>query len=286
MHSIWSSLGFPLLSLDFISIMKGLALLTVLLVTSIFHLDAFLPHPQPHHFQRRRNNLNNFHQLQLSKDRGEGSSSNVEKTRTSDFSHADILWKVRPPPDMSRRKRLWLRFAANVIRLDCKIKRQEPPLVLLPNTPQAVLEAHYIPEDGSSKKYQQIGRFGFTTVRGPPAGPIQETVQDVYNLSPNVMVGTAAIIYMFVEPEYRKRELGTLALQVISLIHAIQDCDFTVLVVDDNGSGKLIEWYEKRGFSKAPKLQEMLGSPDAVHGITMIAPTNRVLPEGCFIKWW
>jgi GNAT superfamily N-acetyltransferase len=263
-----------LTSFDFVGIMKGLSLLTVILVTSIFYLDAFLPHPQPHHFQNIKSN-----QLDSSK-------KYDDETITTNFSgkygHKDILWKIRPPPEMSRRKRLWLRFAANVIRLDCMIKRQEPPLVLLPKTPQAVLEAH-VPE---GKRYKKIGRFGFTTQRGPPAPPIQETVSDIYNISPNIMVGTAAIIYMFIEPEYRKRELGTLALQVISLIHAIQDCDFTILVVDDNGSGKLIEWYEKKGFTKAPKLQDMLGSPDAVHGVTMIAPTNRILPNGCHIQWW
>jgi ribosomal protein S18 acetylase RimI-like enzyme len=95
-----------------------------------------------------------------------------------------------------------------------------------------------------------------------------------------------AIIYMFVEPDYRKRNVGTMALEVISLIQAIQYCDFTILVVDDNGSGKLVEWYEKNGFSKAPKLQDMLGSPNAVNGVTMIAPTRQVLPPECRIQWW
>jgi hypothetical protein len=59
---------------------------------------------------------------------------------------------------------------------------------------------------------------------------------------------------MFVDPKYRKKDLGTLALQVVSLIRAIQGCDFAVLVVDDYGSGKLIDRYEQKGYSKAPKL--------------------------------
>jgi GNAT superfamily N-acetyltransferase len=279
-------------------IMKGFGLTLLILVVSIFYLDAFLPHPQPHHWQRQTTKQSPAITISSGRVtiRPDGSCKLQEKTLKDNaalpaelFSHADILWKVRPPPDTPRLKKLWLRFAANVIRLECKVKRQEPPLVLTPRTGQAVLEAYYRPNsDGDDKKnkYIKIGRFGFTTERGPPAPPIQESVQDIYNLDTNTMVGVAAIIYMFVEPEYRKKELGTLALQVISLIHAIQGCDFTVLVVDDDGSGKLIDWYEQKGYSKAPKLQNMLGSPNAINGITMMTPTNRILPQGCHIQWW
>ena len=101
-----------------------------------------------------------------------------------------------------------------------------------------------------------------------------------------MMVGVGAIIYMFVEEPYRKRDVGGLVLDVISLIHSIQGCDFSVLVADDDGSGKLVKWYEAHGFTKAPKLQECFGSPDGAHGLAMISPTRRILPDGCCIKWW
>ena len=91
---------------------------------------------------------------------------------------------------------------------------------------------------------------------------------------------------MYVEPEYRGRNTGGLALEVISLIHAIQACDFTVLVADDNGSKKLVEWYEKNDYTVAPKLQDCLGSPNEIHGVTMISPTKRILPPNCSIQWW
>jgi GNAT superfamily N-acetyltransferase len=274
-----------------ISIMKGFGLTLVILVVSIFYLDAFLPHPQPHHHWQRQTTKQSPSASGRVTIRPNGSLKLQEKPSKdnalpAEFSHADILWKVRPPPETPPLKKLWLRFAANVIRLECKVKRQEPPLVLTPRTGQAVLEAYYRRSDDDSDTYVKIGRFGFTTERGPPAPPIQESVHDIYGLDTNIMVGVAAIIYMFVEPEYRKKEVGTLALQVVSLIHAIQGCDFTVLVVDDNGSGKLIEWYEQKGYSKAPKLQNMLGSPNAINGITMMAPTQRILPEGCHIQWW
>jgi GNAT superfamily N-acetyltransferase len=140
-----------------------------------------------------------------------------------------------------------------------------------------VLEAYCY---DSNDKLCKVGRFGFTTERGPPAPPIQETIKDVYGID-GIIAGIGAIIYMFVEPQFRKRNIGALALEVISLIHAIQGIDFTVLVVDDDGSSKLIDWYTQHGYSRAPKLQEILGSPNGINGITMIAPTNRILPIDC-----
>lgn len=274
--------------------MKGIALLLTILVVSVFYLDALVlpllsPHRTNHHNYRRahfggglkkqtkRGTYNSILTATSSNENaGEEKIDNFETEKP--FVHEDIVWKLRPPPETSTFERLKLRFAANLIRLDCVLKRQAPPVALCPKGGQALLEAYY----GNEK----IARFGFTTERGPPAPPIQETVSDLYKIDPNIMVGVAAIIYMFVEPKYRKRKVGTLALQVISLIHAIQGCDFTVLVVDDNGSGKLIDWYERNGYSKAPKLQAILGSPNAVNGITMISPTKQVLPDGCHVQWW
>lgn len=196
------------------------------------------------------------------------------------FGHSDILWKIRPPPGMSIWKRLWVRIAANLIR----IFNPEPPLVLCPQGGQAVLEAHVRPS--SSPRYEKIARFGITTERGPSNAEIRETVSDIYGIGKEYSVGVGAIIYMFVEPPFRKKNVGGLALQVVSLVQAAQGCDFTVLVADDDGSGKLLGWYEKNGFQRAPKLQDVLGSPNAIHGVTMIAPTKAILPAGCAIQWW
>jgi hypothetical protein len=223
------------------------------------------------------------------------SSSSSSSSSSVLLTHSDIIWKVRPPPETSMWKRGWLRFAANLIRLECIILKKEPPLVLCPKGGQAVLEAYYNDnnnnDDSSSSssndKWTKVGRFGITTQRGPPAQAFQDTIQDLYDIPSTSMAGVAAIVYMYVEPQYRKRDMGTLALQVISLIHAIQGCDFTVLVADDNGSRKLVDWYERHGgYKQAPKLQDILGSPNAVNGITMIAPTNQVLPTNCTIQWW
>lgn len=132
-----------------------------------------------------------------------------------------------------------------------------------------------------------IGKFGITTIRGPPDASIDQSAEDLFTVQlKGRSVGAAAIIYMFVEPEYRKRGLGELALEVVSLIHSIQGCDLTMLVCDDNGAGTLIQWYESHGFKQAPKLQTLLGSPNKEFGTTMLAPTQRGINPACRIKWW
>lgn len=118
---------------------------------------------------------------------------------------------------------------------------------------------------------------------------VDATIKETYNINPPPLSASiAAIIYMFVEPDYRSRNVGGLALEVISAIQYIQAVDFTVLVADDNGSGGLVRWYEERGYARAPLLQSTLGSPDEQNGIAMISPVK--IKEGffdqCVVKWW
>ena len=118
---------------------------------------------------------------------------------------------------------------------------------------------------------------------------VDTTIREIYNINPAPLSATiSAIIYMFVEPEYRNRDVGALALEVISAIQSVQAVDFTVLVADDNGSGGLVRWYEDHGYSKAPLLQNILGSPDEQNGFAMISPVQ--IREGffdqCTVKWW
>ncbi len=93
---------------------------------------------------------------------------------------------------------------------------------------------------------------------------------------------------MVVEPEHRGKGIGSLALEAIAAIHTVQGIDFTVLVADDNGTGKLIKWYEQNGYTIAPKLQDLLGSPDAKFGTTMIRPSSvrSDIFGDCQIQWW
>jgi len=190
----------------------------------------------------------------------------------SPLTHANIVWKIRPAPDYPLWQNLYWRISANLLHII-----QKDTILACPAGGQAVLEAYL-----DDKK---IGRFGITTEAGPSVPPIQETVSDIYRINASI-VSAAAIIYMFVEPEYRQRDLGKMALEVIAFVHAYQGCEFTVLVANDNGSGKLVEWYERHGFRQAPKLQDFFGSPNQQYGVTMIAPTNATRPTDCTIQWW
>jgi GNAT superfamily N-acetyltransferase len=100
-------------------------------------------------------------------------------------------------------------------------------------------------------------------------------------------VRAAAIVYMYVEPAYRGRFVGRLALEATAFLHATRGCDYTLLVANDKSDDQqLVEWYERAGFSRAPALQEVLGSPDGMYGITMIAATRQSMPDDCVIQWW
>jgi len=250
--------------------MKSILCAILVVVLCISHLNAFVP---------SKASLSPV--LTTGRIEGVLASSKGDDSDGADFTHGDIVWKLRPPEGTSRRERLKLRIAANLLRLDSFLFRKDLPFSLCPKGGEAMLEAHTKDAKG---KLVKVGRFGFTTERGPHATPIQDTLYDVYGIS--TLAGVAAIKYMFVEPDYRKRKIGTLALDVIRTIHTIQGCDFSLLVVDDDGSGKLVDWYEKNGYSKAPKLQNILGSPDAANGISMIGPTNVLLDEACRLKWW
>lgn len=213
-------------------------------------------------------------------------SNNVESG--TKFTHHDILWKIRPPPSATKIQYLKWKVTANLLRWDCLLRRQKAPTVLCPNNfgGQVVLEAH-------AKGCGKIGRFGITCQRGPSAPLIGTTVEQLYGIDPRLglNLGIAAIVYLFVEPEYQGRDVGKLALQVIALIHGCAKADFTILVADDKSSGderKLVKWFEEQaGYKQAPLLQEMMGSPNEQFGVSMIAPTDAAgVPDGCKIQWW
>mmetsp|Transcript_5220 Transcript_5220/g.13056 ORF Transcript_5220/g.13056 Transcript_5220/m.13056 type:complete len:267 (+) Transcript_5220:106-906(+) len=205
---------------------------------------------------------------------------------SNDLTHSDIEWRLRPPEGTRRIDRLKIKLGANILRLWSKLKGMELPPVLCPRGGRALLEAYY-KEPGQRKK--KIARFGFTTARGPSSPEIDKTIVETYNINPPPLSATiAAIIYMFVEPDYRGRNVGALALDVISTIQSVQVVDFTVLVADDNGSGGLVRWYEEHGYSKAPLLQKILGSPHKENGVAMISPVKSGAGffDQCVIKWW
>lgn len=194
------------------------------------------------------------------------------------WTHADIEWRLSPAPDMPMLDKIKIKAAAKAIRAELLLKNEPIPPILCPKGGKAELEGF---KDG-----KKIAKFGFTTIRGPSSPEIDETIQDLYGQT--IFPGIGAIIYMYVEPEFRKHGIGDLALEAIYAIQTVQNIDFIVLVANDDGSGRLISWYEKNGFSRAPKLQSSFGSPGGKYGVTMIRPTEVAsdIFARCKIKWW
>lgn len=264
------SVALSTLSTLFLTAMKAILPITLIFLTCLYHLDAFLPILQRTVAARQQRLVATPLRLDA--------QPKTTQTDSKMLTHADIVWKIRPPPDYPLWRRVYLRLAANALRLEALLKGTPLPTVLCPRGTQAVL---YAVHNG-----KRIGRFGITTVPGPSASAIQETVAEFYGRDPRIAVRSSAIKYMVVEQDYRTRGVGALALAVIALIHAVQGADFTLLVADDKGSGRLVAWYERHGFRQAPKLQTLLGSPDGRYGITMMAPTCKQLPDECHIQWW
>lgn len=197
------------------------------------------------------------------------------------WTHEDIKWVLSPPPDIPFFEKVKVKAAASAIRAELLLKDQPVPPILCPKGGKAELEGF--------KNGKKIAKFGFTTSRGPSAPPIDETIEDLYGVSSSIFgKGIGAIIYMFVEPEYRGLGIGSLALEAIAAIQTVQNCDYTVLVADDDGTGKLVKWYEDSGYKQAPKLQDSFGSSGGEFGLTMIRPTSvrSDIFARCQIKWW
>lgn len=262
-------------------IMKGILLLFLTLLLCIYHLDAFLTNP--YHPRTRTPAVSFQNNAQPAATAALDNKDNNKQQQVL-LDHRDVIWKLRPPPETSWWKRLTLRLASNMIRLECKFKGVDPPFCLCPKGGRATLEAHIL---NSQQRQCRVGKFGITTLRGPPADEINESVEELYGIElQGRSVGSAAIIYMSVDPSHRHKGIGALALEVISTIHAMQGIDFTLLVADDDGSGKLVAWYEAHGYKRAPKLQDILGSPGGKYGITMIGPTSSQLSPACRLQWW
>lgn len=199
--------------------------------------------------------------------------------RKPDLRHSDIVWKIRPSENTSKLDKMKWIASANLLRLNYQRKNEKVPFIILPPGEQMLLEAWY--------EGEKIGRFGITCQKGPSFPPIEETIREIYDVATAGGIGIAAVIYMFIEPEFRGRSIGKLALDIIAYIHASIGADFTVLVADDKSENEtLVNWYEHRGYSRAPKLQDFMGSPGGNFGITMIGPTRAEAPASCQIEWW
>ena len=93
-------------------------------------------------------------------------TTNQSTTSKTKLTHGDITWRLRPPETSSKLTRLQTKLGANALRFYSKLKGETLPPVLCPKGGRAMLEAYY-KEPGLFQRRKMIGRFGFTTSRGP-----------------------------------------------------------------------------------------------------------------------
>lgn len=200
----------------------------------------------------------------------------VATSNALSLTHQDIRWKLRPPPDTP----VWQKIRIATTGWAIRTLTPNPPTLLFPKTPTVVLEA-WDRRQGNV----QLGRFGITVDAGPSTPELVDTVSRTTGQD-YPAVAAAAIIYMFVEPEHRGKDIGALALEVIAYLHGAKGCGCTILVADDKSEEqKLVKWYECHGYQRAPGLQEMMGSPNEIYGVAMIAPSSVDLPS-FEVEWW
>lgn len=132
-----------------------------------------------------------------------------------------------------------------------------------------------------SSRGQKIAKFGFSVKPGPPLPLSSETLQQfscqyIGHKDVDATSATTALKYMWVDPLYRGHGIGTMGLSWVAYLQRQAGCDWMALVANDNGSGRLVEWYKKQGLVIAPELQDLFGSPDRMYGTTMVGSTTRL----------
>jgi GNAT superfamily N-acetyltransferase len=76
---------------------------------------------------------------------------------------------------------------------------------------------------------------------------MDKLLQDIFNESSNEIPVTV-FVYMWVSPLYRKQQLGDYLLHLAQQQSLEKNVQYMLIVHDDQGSGKLLEYYKERGF--------------------------------------
>lgn len=218
---------------------------------------------------------------------------------TTIIKFEDLEWKLQLPENTSwsdriqyRAKRWW----------DTIAHRNNPPIqtttrLVTPRTSgngQIVLEG-YLPSQLDSKRKPVI-RMGFTTQAGPslPLHPTtlerlklfssnNKSENDNYYDENNTNIQTMALIFLWIDPQYRGLQWGIQAMRIVRYIHYTLGAQCTVIVANDKGSGRLVPWYEQQGFVQALELQECLGSPNQIYGTAMVGRTLADRPAHALV---
>eukprot|EP01038_Epipyxis_sp_PR26KG_P009497 gene9497-12794_t len=100
-----------------------------------------------------------------------------------------------------------------------------------------------------SDPFQITTKTSFVSVRNQPiARPPMVANDGRYQIG--------IFVYMWVDPSYRGQDIGNFLLQLSISACLNKGDDFMLIVHDDNGSGKLIDYYIDRGFVELDEILE------------------------------
>lgn len=108
---------------------------------------------------------------------------------------------------------------------------------------------------------QERGRIGVTRVKGAAANGrlLREAVGRLFGTQPGAsggaIRGVSIVKYVFVRPECRGAGWGQRMVQWVWEETASRGGGVLMLTVDDNGSGRLIRYYEANGWVRAEELE-------------------------------
>ena len=104
------------------------------------------------------------------------------------------------------------------------------------------------------KIFKPLAKVGIRTRSVPSQGSLEEYIKRQFDDSESdLSLKLGLLVYMWVAPKWRGRKLGDMLLSI-----AVEQClskgdKYMLCVHDDEGSGKLVEWYKQRCFEVVPE---------------------------------
>ncbi len=98
--------------------------------------------------------------------------------------------------------------------------------------------------------YKPIAKCGIRSYTKPASGTMNRLINELFLDNSNNMAVVSMMVYMYVTSTYRQLDLGSILLQYIIHEGKTLKANYLLLVHDDNGSNKLIKYYERKGFKE------------------------------------
>lgn len=96
--------------------------------------------------------------------------------------------------------------------------------------------------------YKPIAKCGIRSYTKPASGSMNRLINELF--LDNKMAVVSMMVYMYVTSTYRQLDIGSILLQYIINEGKMLQATYLLLVADDNGSNRLIKYYERKGFKE------------------------------------